>query len=284
MAGTVSMIYVCPACGLSSLLSGVCGRCATGRKYITKVARITGPVQSLAEVSVQDMPRYPVIGFTGIENALAGGFVKGSVLLLHGGPGVGKSTLGLQLCEAMGRYQTGGGLYVSAEQMIAHVKMMAMRVRVDPAYIAVLETSMLEEIVNAVEVSRPIFVVVDSLQAVHLSYSFEGREIVVVCEQLVRLARETSCAIVLLCHETKDDSVAGPRTLEHLVDGMVSLEVASYSSKNDCVLWRVHDKYRFGPVPQDVFLLRTLMGGFYERGAKAGRGSADDSRSPGIAP
>jgi DNA repair protein RadA/Sms len=275
----MSVIYVCPACGQHSLLSGLCAPCMRGHKYVTKIARIMGPVQSLAEVSVQDMPRYPVIGFTGIENALAGGFVKGSVLLLHGGPGVGKSTLGLQLCEAMGRYQSGGGLYVSAEQMLAHVKMMAMRVQVDSHYVRVVETKLLEEVIYAVESTRPVFVVVDSLQEIHLTYSYEGREIVVVCEQLVRLARETNCAILLLCHETKDDTVAGPRILEHLVDGMVSMESSNATDVIVGVQWRLHTKYRFGPVPKDVFLLRTEMGRLYERGSATSRNSCHpDSR------
>lgn len=275
------IVYVCGACGQQSLLPGLCESCIRTRKYVTKRPRQVGPVQSLDDVSVQDLPRYPVIGFTGIENSLAGGFVRGSALLLHGGPGVGKSTMALELCEAMGRYQHGGGLYVSAEQMMAHVKMMAMRVNVDPRRIRVMETQILEDVVTAVEASpRPIFVVVDSLQELHLAARYEGREIVTVCQELVRLARETECAMLILCHETKDETVAGPRQLEHIVDGLVNMEGWVDKDGIGGVRWRVHSKYRFGPVPKEVMLLRTEMGGLYERGSKTRRGgSADGSGS-----
>jgi DNA repair protein RadA/Sms len=268
MTGT---IYVCGACGQQSLLPGVCLSCAKVRKYVTKVPRIVGLVQSLDEVSVADLPRLPVIGFPGIENSLAGGFVRGSVLLFHGGPGVGKSTLGLQLCETMGRYQHDGGLYVSAEQMIAHVKMMAVRVNVDPHYIRVIETQELEDVVAAVEAAHPALVVIDSLQELHLSVRYDGSEVVAVCRELVRLARETQAALLLVCHETKDESIAGPRQLEHIVDGMVSME-----PNGAAFMWRVYGKYRFGPVPKDVILLRASMGGFYESGTTQGRGRRAD--------
>jgi DNA repair protein RadA/Sms len=281
----IGIIYVCGACGQHSLLPGLCAPCMRGHKYVTKQPRKVGPVQSLDEVSVLDLPRLPVIGFTEIENSLAGGFVRGSVLLLHGGPGVGKSTLGLQLCEAMGRYQHDGGLYVSAEQMIAHVKMMAMRVNVDPRYVRVIETQELEDVVTAVEIGHPIFVVIDSLQELHLSIRYDGSEIVAVCQELVRLARETNAVLLLICHETKDDSVAGPRRLEHIVDGMVNLEGWVDTDGTGGIRWRVHSKYRFGPVPKDVMLLRTLMGGLYERGSAKGRGgSADGSGGAGASP
>jgi len=274
------MIFRCPRCGQTSLLDGLCAECAKGRRYVTKVPKTEGPATLLSDVSVQDVPRLTMPGFPALDDSLHGGFVRGSALLLHGGPGIGKSTLALQLCGRIGRLVP--SLYVTTEQMLAHVKMLADRVEVQMDVVYALATQNFADVVTSVERLRPAFVVIDALQNLNLFEPYDGNRMVAVCNGLVRLARQQTCAVVIVCHETKDETFAGPRTLEHVVDGMVSLSAAKEDESS--VLWTVYSKYRFGPVPYTVALGQHSHGGFYERYHPAHHtGRADGDRSPRIA-
>lgn len=165
-------------------------------------------------------------GMDEVDRVLSGGFHPGSVTLLGGEPGVGKSTLLLQLLVlAAGR---GPVLLVAAEESAAQIRVRAERLGPVPDALYVLATDDLDEVVATVESLRPELVVVDSIQVVvDRGLSAGGGSIAQVrgcAERLVRLAKDRGPTVVLVGHVTKDGDLAGPRVLEHLVDTVVSLE------------------------------------------------------------
>jgi len=233
------------------------------------LAREESESRLISEVSVGGLSRLAVPGFPSVEDMLAGGFVPGSVTLLHGGPGVGKSTLAFQWCDAVAKLNTVGPVphYIASEQMLEHVKLMAVRIGLAHAPIRVAYSIDVDEVCTLLETWSPPFAVVDSLQNLHLYRDVRGAEPVVVCAELVHVARAKSIALVLICHETKDGDYAGPRTLEHLVDCMISLELPSDDEEDKApsslLKLTVHGKYRFGSVPRIAYVRRDEEGKFY---------------------
>lgn len=256
------MTYFCRRCGLTSLVPGLCGECLKIWQYVTKAPQVDGPAMLLADVSVSDLPRLSIPMFPQIENSLNGGLPRGAVMLVHGGPGIGKSTLALQLCARMSRVGPTMPLYVTTEQMLAHIKMAVVRLGLDMGRVYALATQNVLDVVRSVAVVRPAVLVIDSLQNMNLYEPHDGNRMVAVCNMLVALARHQNCAILIICHETKDEDFAGPRTLEHIVDGMIALTPSTVVPTE--VIWRVYSKYRFGPVPRFVLLQRSDEGGFHE--------------------
>lgn len=161
-----------------------------------------------------------------VDRVLSGGFHRGSVTLLGGEPGVGKSTLLLQLLVLAAN--RGPVLLVAAEESAAQVRARAERLGPVPDQLYVLATDDLDEVVATVELLCPELVVVDSIQVVvDRGLSGGGGSITQVrgcAERLVRVAKDGGPAVVLVGHVTKDGDLAGPRVLEHMVDTVVSLE------------------------------------------------------------
>lgn len=165
-------------------------------------------------------------GMAEVDRVLSGGFHLGSVTLIGGEPGVGKSTLLLQLLVAAAG--SGPVLLVAAEESAAQIRARAERLGPVPEQLYVLATDDLDEVVATVEALQPALVVVDSIQVVvDRSLSAGGGSIAQVrgcAERLVRLAKDHGPAVILVGHVTKDGDLAGPRVLEHMVDTVVSLE------------------------------------------------------------
>lgn len=167
------------------------------------------------------------LSFGDVDRVLGGGLVPGSVVLLGGAPGVGKSTLLLQLA---GRAQAAGQrvLYASGEESREQVALRAGRLGAEAADIRFLATDRLEEIVAAVEIEDPDLVCVDSIQTIwtaELSSAPGTVTQVRACStRLQATAKSTGAATVLVGHVTKGGSLAGPRTLEHLVDVVLHFE------------------------------------------------------------
>lgn len=235
----------------------------------------------MAQVRAEDLPRVsPTVAFPGVCAAMAGGFVLGSVTLVWGGPGVGKSRLMLQLADAVDsvKWSTTGiyhsALYVATEQPPEHVKHMAELVGVGESSFLVSHQRYPEGLHHLVREERPSFVIVDSIQGM----LDEPGQLVHVTKRLVQTAREFACAMVLVFHETKAGDYAGPRTVEHDVDCMVSLES---SVVEGIVWWRIAGKYRFGPSHVHA-ILHEEGGRFYDRGAYSGGGDGrDGATDPG---
>jgi DNA repair protein RadA/Sms len=166
-------------------------------------------------------------GVPELDHVLGGGLVPGSVTLLGGEPGVGKSTL---LLQALGAIAASGGrcLLVSAEESVTQVRLRAERLSTLAPELLVVAENSLPAIATHIAAVEPAVVAIDSIQAVHdpdapgaagsVSQVREG------AQRLVRIAKENDVATVLVGHVTKDGSLAGPRTLEHVVDTVLSFE------------------------------------------------------------
>lgn len=258
--------YQCPACGGRSLITGYCPECIKRRRYV-RVKPTEAGVVPMHAIPGDDVRRLAILGWSSVENALCGGFPVGSVTAFYGAPGVGKTTLALQLADAVGQVTVPSGswplsrsLYVTTELSAVLLKSFALRIGLAESAVGVLATTYVEEMERLLERISPAFLVVDSLQELHVSETDVGHEIVEVTRRIVALCRERNMAALVVLHANADDDYAGPRTIEHLVDTMVVLE--SREGYPDNVIWRIVGKNRFGAVGRNAVLARRPDGGF----------------------
>jgi len=246
--------HVCRECGTRHpKWTGQCAGCGAWNSLDEEVvlpAELTliGPASSPQLLCDVD-PLVGRPGATGIgelDRVLGGGIVPGSVTLLGGEPGIGKSTLLLQLLAAWG----GRALYVTAEESAQQVRLRAERLdAVRPDLWLLAETSM-PQIVAAIDEVQPSIVVVDSIQTVHdpVLGSPPGSVVQVrgCAHQLVVLAKQRDVPVVLVGHVTKDGSLAGPRVLEHVVDTVLAFE----GERHHALRLLRATKHRFGPTSE----------------------------------
>lgn len=184
------------------------------------------PMLRLAEIGDEAQARRGC-GMEELDRVLGGGIVEGSITLVGGDPGVGKSTLLLQACGYLA--ETGGRvLYVTGEESARQIKLRARRLGIDADSLWVLAENAMDDIgVRFVEL-QPDFMVVDSIQTVYrpeLSAAPGSVSQVRECaSQLMRMAKTTGCAMFLVGHVTKEGNIAGPRVLEHMVDAVLYFE------------------------------------------------------------
>ncbi len=229
-----NIIYVCENCGAESLKWS--GRCSICEQWNTLV-EVKKPEKSrralrskgdlglplkLAEIKIGEFKHMPT-HINEFDRVLGGGIIPGSLLLLAGEPGVGKSTLLLTLAN-----QKENCLYISGEESAAQIKLRADRLNVKNKSLLLLAETDLDYIINIIEEKQPSLVIVDSIQAMYDDHlpSTPG-SIVQVREGALRLqaiAKAKHIPIMIIGHITKEGVVAGPRTLEHLVDVVLYLE------------------------------------------------------------
>jgi len=235
--------FVCQACGADyPRWEGQCRSCAAWNTLVETVitarqrssgggrSRASAPAPvALSAPADRPIERLPT-GMGELDRVLGGGIVPGSLLLIGGEPGVGKSTLLLQVAGGVAAGAR-GVLYATGEESAAQVRLRAARLGLGagPAAdaVAVLATSEVGAIVDAARAARPALVVVDSIQTMTVD-ELDGpagsvgqvRESAL---RLMELAKGDGIAVVLVGHVTKDGSIAGPRTLEHLVDAVIDL-------------------------------------------------------------
>jgi DNA repair protein RadA/Sms len=235
-----SITFVCTDCGGESLRwAGQCPHCrawntlqefqvrkAPGRAG-TK-AKAAGPSKAVAisEVEGESAPRRP-LAWNEMNRVLGGGIVPGSLVLVGGEPGVGKSTL---LMHAAAQLAQGGGrvLYVSGEESPQQILMRAQRMGAVQPSIFLLAENDLDAICESITADPPLLAIIDSIQTV-TDAGFEGgagsvTQVRESAGRLMRLAKEIGVPIFLVGHVTKDGSIAGPRVLEHIVDTVLYLE------------------------------------------------------------
>jgi DNA repair protein RadA/Sms len=220
--------FRCDACGQGSpRWFGRCPDCGTWGSATTVAPGASGsPAISALSIVEERVARVPS-GICEVDRVLGGGFVPGSVTLLAGDPGVGKSTLVLQITDglaAAGR----ATLLVTAEESLDQVALRARRLDVDGSRLAAVATSSLAEVLIAAKESKADVVFVDSIQTVEdASLNQRAGSVTQVREcaiELTRFAKTSGCAVVLIGHVTKDGDVAGPKSLEHLVDAVLGME------------------------------------------------------------
>lgn len=227
--------YSCQACGaVSARWSGKCDSCGEWNTLLEEIVRqessgrgartATGDakVQSITRVSSTQDARLST-GLSELDRVLGGGIVPGSMILLGGDPGIGKSTLMTQLGRSDIRI-----LYVSGEESLRQIKLRADRLRVAGDHFLVLAETNLDAILRAVHEQRPHLVVIDSIQTVFRPEleSAPGsisqvRESTAV---LLRHAKSENVPMIVIGHVTKDGVIAGPRVLEHMVDTVLQFE------------------------------------------------------------
>jgi DNA repair protein RadA/Sms len=241
-----SITFVCTDCGGESLRwAGQCPHCQAWNTLqefqVRKAANSKGPAKArtsggskpiaLSEIASDGAPRRPLI-WDEINRVLGGGIVPGSLVLVGGEPGVGKSTLlmhaAAQVAQREGAHEGSRVLYVSGEESAQQIRMRAQRLGALESGIFLLAENDLDAICEAITVEPPLLAIIDSIQTV-TDAGFEGSagSVTQVREsagRLMRLAKETGVPIFLVGHVTKDGAIAGPRVLEHIVDTVLYLE------------------------------------------------------------
>ncbi|MDD2374358.1 MAG: DNA repair protein RadA [Eubacteriales bacterium] len=161
-----------------------------------------------------------------LDRVLGGGFVQGSLVLIGGDPGIGKSTLLLQVA---GKWQTDGSvLYISGEESLQQIRMRSDRLGIDTSAIKLLAATDFTSLSQAISETRPQLAIVDSIQTMYAEELSAApgsvSQVREVTAGLLRLAKQLSVTIVLVGHVTKDGAIAGPRVLEHMVDTVLYFE------------------------------------------------------------
>jgi len=262
--------FLCQQCGYESAQwLGKCPGCGSWNSFVEErfsvpakssgapARQLTGfssQVQNLKDVSVKEFQRIKT-GIKEFDNMIGGGVVPGSLTLLGGAPGIGKSTLMLQVSAALS--QNGTVLYISGEESLSQVKSRADRLAVKKDNIFLASETNLQNIVDAIDKIEPKFLVVDSVQTTyHPELSSAPGTVAQVREtaaELLRIAKSKNITVFLLGHVTKEGDLAGPRVLEHIVDTVLYFENEKQQVYR---ILRAH-KNRFGPTSEiGIFEMR----------------------------
>jgi len=254
MRARASTVFACQSCGATSpKWLGRCPECAEWNSYVEEL-RGESPAEaaeaiavSIGEVPAEAGERISTT-LPGFDRVLGGGLVPGSVVLLGGEPGIGKSTLLLQAGRGVAR--AGEVLYATGEESASQVRLRGERLGIRERRLSIVAETDVSRIAALAAETRPALLVVDSIQAVRDSaLSSAAGTVSQVREsalQLQRLAKRSGVPVILIGHVTKDGSLAGPKSLEHLVDAVVSIEGERSSERR---ILRA-TKNRFGPVDE----------------------------------
>ena len=232
--------YVCQACGsVTTRWQGQCPDCAEWNTLTEEAPEtvfsarhdLSGGGRQVRFVPLDhpvELPPRRQTGLAEFDRALGGGLVAGSAVLMGGEPGIGKSTLLLQAAAHMA--QAGGGaVYISGEEASDQVRLRAGRLGLGKAPLLLASATSVRDILTTlVGMPTPALVVIDSIQTMH-SDQIEGApgtvsQVRACAFELIRYAKDSGAAVVLVGHVTKDGTIAGPRVLEHMVDVVMSFE------------------------------------------------------------
>lgn len=231
-------VYFCSQCGHeSSKWMGQCPACKQWNTFTeekvtetkkggAKSLKTSASPMNISEVTVENEERIPT-GIHELDRVLGGGIVKGSLSLVGGDPGIGKSTLLLQVCRNLANSKR-KVLYISGEESMHQIKMRAERIGTFEEEMLLYCETDLDAITNAILKTKPEFAVIDSIQTMYSedlsSAAGSVSQVREVTAAMMRVAKENNIAVFIVGHVTKEGVVAGPRTLEHMVDTVLYFE------------------------------------------------------------
>ena len=238
----VSTVFVCSNCGYESAKwIGKCPACNEWNSfYEEKLAKTAGTAnkekKSSSPKKLNDVKGAEAVrvksGIAELDRVLGGGLVKGSLILLGGEPGIGKSTLILQLCNSV--KEEGKVLYVSGEESAEQIKIRADRLNIKNEDIMFLGETDIDIIENTILEMNPKLVIIDSIQTMYSSEitSAAGTvsQVREITSRIMRFCKSNEITTIIIGHVTKDGNIAGPRVLEHMVDTVLYLEGERYFS------------------------------------------------------
>ena len=217
----------CPACGSWNTIveQPAASRAKPASSRNSSSGQGSGRVLSLLEVEMEEEIRFPT-GMGELDRVLGGGAVRGSLVLVGGSPGIGKSTLMLQICDHLSH--SFRVLYVSGEESVRQIKLRAQRLGVTGEGLYLLAETNLNRILDSVETSAPEILIVDSIQTLYqdASDSLPGSvaQVKACAMRLMELAKGHGITVFVIGHINKEGSIAGPKVLEHMVDCVLSFE------------------------------------------------------------
>ncbi len=215
----------CPSCGEWNTLSEVIKSESSSRSSGMTAAVSAAKPAKLSEINTADDPRW-FTGMSELDRVLGGGIVKGSLVLLGGDPGIGKSTLLLQICEHLGRQMQ--ILYVSGEESARQLKLRAIRLGVNSENLLVLTETDCESVIETIRQVSPDLVIIDSIQTMSLRDITSSPGSVVQVREctnaFLHVAKGLEIPVFLVGHVNKDGAIAGPKVLEHIVDAVLYFE------------------------------------------------------------
>lgn len=230
-------VYICQNCGAQSpKWMGKCPSCGEWNTLVEEVVERKRPDAShsalvsasqpltLEDISTDKMDRIAV-GIHEFDRVLGGGIVPGSIILLGGEPGIGKSTLVLQLALVMKGKRI---LYVSGEESLQQIKLRASRLGLTNPNCLFLSETLLEQVISQMNTVCPHLLIIDSIQTIYTerveSSPGSVTQVRECASALIRTAKEKHTAIILIGHINKEGSLAGPKVLEHMVDSVLQFE------------------------------------------------------------
>jgi DNA repair protein RadA/Sms len=231
----VKTVYICQSCGHKSLRwAGKCPDCGQWNSMVEeriterRRARSDQKASSvpLREVNLADEDRI-ASGMGEFDRVVGGGIVRGSVILVGGDPGIGKSTLLLQISEKIAS-QYDKVLYITGEESLKQIKLRAERLNINPNRIEILTETNLDLILDVLRQDVPYMTVIDSIQTTYTpnleSTPGSISQIRECASALIQFAKQSHSPVFLVGHVTKDGSIAGPKVLEHMVDTVLYFE------------------------------------------------------------
>ena len=236
MAGKVKNMFVCTECGYEApKWYGKCPGCyawntmeeeiretvsASSSKALPKIKPL-----KISEIDTDDEERY-LSGMSELDRVLGGGIVKGSLVLISGDPGIGKSTILLQICEHLGKSLK--IMYITGEESKRQIKLRASRLGVDSDNLYIISETDLKTVLAAVEAEKPDVMMIDSIQTMCLSdISSSPGSVTQVREctnAILKTAKSMDIPALVVGHVNKEGAIAGPKVLEHIVDAVLYFE------------------------------------------------------------